>query len=123
MAFDVIHGAGREVTSARPEVSRISHRAVNLRNELVKGGARILGTMINSEGIEISWLPAGASPDLEPILSSIVHSVSIEIVDQVDLEDEEIPVRLDAPAIASLEAEAAERGVVSLEAWRASREH
>lgn len=74
-------------------------------------------------GIEISWLPAGAAPDLEPILSSIIYSASTEIVDQVCLGDEEeVPVELDAPAIDSLEAEAAALRVVELAAWVARRD-
>lgn len=73
-----------------------------LIRRLQTAGAEIVGLSRGERGLaELSWRPAGADPSLDPIISSFAASSTLgSEFDQV--EDEEIPVELGAPAAAEV---------------------
>ena len=104
MAFHVVKGPIPPVTSDPTLRQSISASVLNLRSTLAAAGAKIVRITIHPEGVHIDWLPAGADPDLEPFRSTLVRPSTLAAsILQAIADDFEIPVVLDAPALASLE--------------------
>ncbi len=111
MAFHVVTGSIPSVTSDPARRQGFSAQVLNLRSMLAAAGAEIVRISIHPEGVDIDWLPAGADPELDPQRSSLVRPGTFEArVLQAIVDDIEIPVVLDAPALASLEAWRAQHG-------------